>query len=43
MTKKNKTQKSYTEPGMGLRSDMASEYDMGSSSGYEEEYGSGYE
>ena len=31
MTKKNK------------RSDMASEYDMGSSSGYEEECGSGYE
>ena len=43
MTKKNKIQKSYTESGMGLRSDMASEYDMGSSSGYEEEYGSGYE
>ena len=38
---KNKTQKSDTESDTGLRSDMASGYDMGSSSGYEEEYGSG--
>ena len=36
---KNHLRKSDTKSDMGLRSDMASEYDTGSSSGYEERCG----